>query len=331
LNYGNTLRKLLFGSSLPQEYLCVGEELNSSLRIYLTGKDPSIRIDISASHIFLGYRPLVMAVVFRKSSMESEWLKLQQDVCFSFLPEDFSGEDRWRGFNTDPHAVARLALRIVRTMESGEYIVSILEGVHGEHRFLSAFHQSVYQLRELLKSRPGNVNLPGNLRDQVISAYAVPRLIRMITVREGAKMNMFPTDLHGPAGEEFYLSSLRIGGKANYQVESADAIALSKVGVGWHKSAYEYGGNHMTEMNSRTSFKLSVHESSQFGIPLPESVLSYRELKRSGSFDAGIHRIHTYEVVHEEKLAEGEGLAHIHRYYAQWRLNHQLPTKMYFR
>ena len=299
--------------------------------VHLTGTDPSFRKEISSCHVFLGYRPLVMAVVFRKSSAESEWINRQQEICFSFLQGNFSGEDRWRGFHTDPHAVARLALKKIRTMELGEYTVSIVEGVFGEHRFLSTFHQSTYQLRERLKRRPGNVDLPGNLRDQVITAYALPRLIEMITVRDGMRMNMFPTDLHGPAGEHFYLSSLRVGGKANSQVERAGAIAVSRVGVEWHKNAYEYGRNHMAEMNSTIDFKVSVHESKQFGIPLPEGVLSYRELKCSGSFDAGIHRIHAYEVVHEEKLTDGDGLAHIHRYYAQWRLNHRLPTKMHLR
>ncbi len=69
----------------------------------------------------------------------------------------------------------------------------------------------------------------------------------------------------------------------------------------------------------------------QAGIPLPEAVLSYMELKLVNSFDVGIHRIHSFEIICEEKTASGLGLAHIHRYNAQWRLDNHQPFKMYLR
>jgi hypothetical protein len=97
------------------------------------------------------------------------------------------------------------------------------------------------------------------------------------------------------------------------------------------RDVYAFGKNHMQELRDRTLFNCSSHVSKTYGIPLPKEVLRYRELKQTGSFDAGIHRIHFYEQVHEEKLKEGLTLAHIHQYYAQWRLDHGMPTHMLLR
>jgi hypothetical protein len=44
------------------------------------------------------------------------------------------------------------------------------------------------------------------------------------------------------------------------------------------------------------------------------------------SFDAGIHRIHVYENVHEEMVSQGKTLSHIHQFYAQWRYDRGIQT-----
>jgi flavin reductase (DIM6/NTAB) family NADH-FMN oxidoreductase RutF len=330
VNFGNTIRQLLLGTALPQEYLCVEEGLDSPLSVFLTGRD-TYRQNISQCHLFLGYRPLIMAVVFKKVSADAEWTSHQDQVCFSFGQRNFTLNGRWNGLNTDQCSVARLMLKKIHTLELKETKVFVFQGESGEHQFLSRFHQGANRLKEdLKKKRPGNVDLPGNLLDQVITAYSIPRVISVITVWNDRKMNLFPTDLHGKTGN-FYMSSLRIGGNANEQVERAGTIAISRVDVKAFRDVYEAGKNHMAEPAPTQMFRLSPVQSKQTDIPLPEAVLSYRELRRTGSFDIGIHRIHSYEIISEEMLTPGTGLAHIHRYYAQWRLNHHLPTDMLLR
>ena len=46
-----------------------------------------------------------------------------------------------------------------------------------------------------------------------------------------------------------------------------------------------------------------------FKIPLPKRVTRYRELRRIGSFDHGIHRIYSYEIVNEEVLVVAENVS----------------------
>jgi flavin reductase (DIM6/NTAB) family NADH-FMN oxidoreductase RutF len=331
LNYKNIVRKLLLGTGLPQEYLCIKESLEAPLSVFLTGKSTAYQKEVSRSHLFLGYRPLVMAVVFDKSSDDAKWADQQDQVCLSFIQGALTINSNWKGFGTDQRAVANLALEKIKTFELGDSRVFVLQGEAGAHKFLSVFHQVANQLKEkLMKKLPGNIDLPGNLYDQVITAYAIPRSISVITVLDGSKMNLFPTDLHGPAGS-YYLSSLRIGGKANEQIERTGTIAMSRVDPIAFRLVYEAGKNHMADPTSPDNFKLAKVRSKVGGIPLPEAVLSYKELEQTGSFDVGIHRIHYYEVVASEVLTAGPGLAHVHRYYAQWRLNQHLHTEIFFR
>jgi hypothetical protein len=228
--------------------------------------------------------------------------------------------------------VAKLVLHCTDAKDLNGYKVFFYKGIHGEHKFLSPLNQLVNRKREQFRKRKmGNVDLPGNLIEQVRIAYALPRIISIITVSDGPKINMFPTDLHGPIGEHFYLGSLRHGGKANQQVEGIGKIVISEMPLNSYKEVYRLGKNHMRELSESATFSLHQKRSDLFDFPLPDGVLRYHELERLGSTDIGIHRIHMYKILNTKIIHEGETLSHIHQYYAQWRLDHSLPTNFLLR
>ena len=165
-------------------------------------------------------------------------------------------------------------------------------------------HQFINRQLQRLHSRQStNVSLNDNLYDQVRIAYAIPRQISIVTVSDGSRINMFPTDLHGPIGENVYAGSLRIGGLANNQVETYKRIVISKVDASFYRESYALGKNHMAELQGVEEFSISPERSHVFDFPLPRAVVSYQELKHIDSLDYGIHRIHLYEVVHRKEAA----------------------------
>jgi hypothetical protein len=325
------VRKAITGLTLPQEYVCIGyEQLHAAPMVTMTLAGDDFSWDVSQKHLFLGYKPLVIGIIC--SPEKAAGLAAAEVAALNFHHTSFNINSRWRGLATDKDCVAMLKLKRTTEKQLGDDVVIFYEGMGGEHHFISAFHRFMNRQRDALKRKPsGNVNLPGELHDMVRIAYAMPRIIPLITIGDGGMMNMFPTDLHGPVSKKFYISSLRIGGKANAQVERTRRLALSYIDVKEFRFAYALGKNHMQEMAPPGKFRLSPHTSATYGLPLPPSVLRYRELQQTGSFDAGIHRIHLYDTVHEEKIEEGITLAHIHQYYAQWRLDHGLPVKVLLR
>jgi flavin reductase (DIM6/NTAB) family NADH-FMN oxidoreductase RutF len=321
------LNQLLTGLSIPQEYVCLPlEDLSQPLSVYLTIKNNSLIYEVTADHVFLGYKPLLLSISLKDPAIENA-----DTVCLNFVAGVFKPTTEWKGFLSTDGFVARLVLRkIKQTSLIGKSF--LFEGVYGEHRMLNSFYKLINGLRERLRKRKiGNVGLPGNLYDQVRIAYAVPRVISLITLGNENRMNMFPTDLHGSVDEKYYVGSLRIGGKANDQVEQEGKLVISFMPVKQYQFVYSLGKNHMQDMAPAKNFVLSEGGSNSFGIPVPAGALKYIELKRIRSVDAGIHRIHLYEKVNEENLCDGKTLAHVHQFYAQWRLNHNLQTPMLLR
>jgi len=144
-------------------------------------------------------------------------------------------------------------------------------------------------------------------------------------------MNMFPTDLHGTSGQKGYASSLRIGGMASTQLEKYKRIVISEVDLQSYKESYTLGKNHMAGLKDEKLFPLHRERSGFFDFPLPSFVLRYREMNVTDSFDHGIHRIYLYKVVNQKSVQQSNTLAHIHQYYAQWRKDQGIPTRLFFR
>jgi flavin reductase (DIM6/NTAB) family NADH-FMN oxidoreductase RutF len=309
------LKKYLTGLSIPQQYICVAKEtLESPLRVILAD-DPET--DVTDSHIFLGYKPLIIAL---KTNADQPGASGREKIMLKFRP------------GNSTQSVASLTLKRICSTPVDDTIVTIYQGEEGKHRLISDFHQTVNSMREKIrKDVPGNIPLEGNLYEMVRIAYSVPRSIFVITVMEGDQMNMFPTDLHGPISKMYYMSSLRKNGKANAQIERIGKLVLSRVDAAAFKHVYALGKNHMKDLRPIQEFECATIRSVFLNYPLPAFALDYIELKRTDSIDLGVHRIHTYEILGQGKLREGATLSHLHQYYVQWRINNNLRTDVLLR
>jgi hypothetical protein len=328
IDYTRYLKKLLTGLTVPQQYVCLSlEDFSDPLSVFLSGEGLGQSLDVTSHHLFVGYKPLIIAIVF---SAGIDTLPGLEQVRLDFVHRE-SKRNSWKVSSDSKNCLATVTARRIFSKSLNHQQIVFYEGDYGSHRFINRFHQLINNLREKLrKDTPNNVSLPGNLYDQVRIAYAVPRIIALISLCQGNKMNMFPTDLHGPAGDAFYISSLRHGGKANSQVEHAGKLVLSFMPVEEYKTVYTLGKNHMQDMQAEDKFPASGR-SAFLNLPIPASVLYYKELELIDSVDAGIHRIHFYKVLHAEKVRDGQTLAHIHQYYAQWRIDRNLPVNMRLR
>jgi hypothetical protein len=304
------------GLHYSQEYLCLAKEsFQLPLHAYLVN-DKKIIKDITDEHLFTGYSPLI----FTLYSADHE-LPANIDIILSrqsLQPNDsFKQKD----------AIASVSLKMIRKQAAGDIFIFYYEGVKGEHHFLSSFHQYIIGLNnKLYNKKPGNVFLNNNLYKQVQIAYAIPRIISLITVSDGKLFNLFPTDLHDPVGDQYYVSSLRHEGKACMQVEAASRIAISQVNCRFYKTVYSLGKNHMQELKPKERFPFSESVSSIFKLPLPQETLYYRELELMESFVHGIHKLFLFKIVSGKAVKdEPATLAHIHNVYATWRYNKGLP------
>ena len=93
---------------------------------------------------------------------------------------------------------------------------------------------------------------------------------------------------------------------------------------------YALGKNHMQDLKPKDKFPFTESFSINFGLPLPESTLSYQELELIESFEEGIHKLLVFKILSQQIMKENEAtLAHIHNVYATWRHAKKLAT-IYF-
>jgi hypothetical protein len=299
------------GLYYQQEYLCLAREsFQNPIQAYFV-MDRKVIKDITNDHLFTGYSPLIFTLI--SSDLNEPLSKIE--IVFS--QRSLQPNDLFR----ERDALAILSLRLIQKQKTDNTEICYYEGVHGEHHFLSRFNQNIIALNNQLYNRKkGNVFLNTNLYKQVQIAYSIPRIISLVTVGAGGLYNLFPTDLHGQINEQYYISSLRHGGEACKQVESAGRIAISRVHSDAYKRVYGLGKNHMQELRPKENFPFSQSRSGVFSLPLPESLLSYAELEVVESFEHGIHKLLLYKIVSNQTVTKDPStLAHIHNCYATWR------------
>jgi hypothetical protein len=327
------LKKVLTGLDLPQEYICLDlAKFQSPLSLFLSFRGNPLSVNVTDTHLFLGYKPLIIGLMVNRGDIAYDQLVGDPEVLASFEEGIFISAMQWHGFHVSRSSIARLVLKKVRSQDLDDATLFIYEGIFGAHQFINRFHRFIHDQRQRWQRRnPNNVSLPGNLYQQVSIAYALPRVISLITVCDGGRMNMFPTDLHGRANGTHYIGSLRIGGKACQQVEQYKRIVLSNVDASCYKTVYDLGKNHMKQFEPEQTFSVREDRSAFFGFPLPQGMNEYYELQWKGSSDHGIHRIHYYAIVNYFAGERYSTLAHIHRFYGQWRKDNGYSTEMLIR
>lgn len=305
----------LNGLHFPQEYLCLPKESFSPLlNIYLVDQNRILK-DITNTHLFVGYHPLILSFLKNAFFEEKEIIQIGLTPHRLKENENFSKKDA-------------LAWLSCRKMETGyrEIPYVFFEGFYGYQAFQFPFQRYAQTLyNRWFNKRPGNVFLHKNLYWQVQVAYSSPRIISLITVSDGHAFNLFPTDLHGSLDDQFYIISLRLGGRACAQVDSAGKVLISRMDPTSFEKVYRLGKNHMKELGGFNDFPFSASRSKTLKLPLPLNAVSYHELQMMQYFDHGIHRLFIFKIVTREKLVHGESLAHIHNSYASWRYRIKLP------
>lgn len=296
------------------------EHFKSPLKLLLKLDDSNSEIINYEEQIFLGYKPLVFGLTALHKSARNDYLSINSTINLEFADDN-------------ENTVAKLILNRFEKYESGSSTLFLYEGVHGTQNLITAFHKLTNNLKyKLTAGRTENVYLEGNLYQQGIIAYSIPRKISLVTVSDGTLCNIFPSDLNGFFDSDKYVVSLRKGGKANEQVIKLKNILAARMPVNLNNEVYGLGKNHMSDLQEPGTFSIESFSSVKIGLPVPKGALSYIELKLIKSNEKGIHNIHFFDVIHSESIDDKSStLSHIHRFYADWRKRNAIDTNFIFR
>lgn len=315
------LKKILFGITLPQEYLCVNHlDFEHTLKVFIKAEKSDQGRDITQRHLFIGYKPLIISI--DKKYLRDRELNQNKNLFLSFRIDD----------NIE---IASLEIKLILEVKLNSTTCLLFEGVKGVHSFANHFNKICKSLHyKLTADKKKNIFLEGNLFEQVKIAYSIPRLIYLASVGSNELFNIFPTDLSGKFGEDNFIMSLRTKGKANSQVESSGKCLIAKMDVNSFMEVYNAGRNHMKELSDATTLGIGLRKevSTKFNLPIPLGAIEYYELEKIDKFEVGIHTIHFFRILNSVMLGDNKSiLAHIHRDYAEWRLQNSITTNYFFR
>jgi flavin reductase (DIM6/NTAB) family NADH-FMN oxidoreductase RutF len=282
--------------------------------------DDQTFLDLTDSHLFVGYYPLIIAISCEKNSSLNDLLQNKNNIKTVF------GESKDKIY-------AQLILKKINTIEFDEVTLFLFEGVKGSHRFLSKFHIITNSLKyKLTAEKKINIYLKGNLYEQVKIAYSIPRKISLVTLGKNNMFNIFPTDINGRIDKQNFVISLRKNGKANKQVKELKKIVFSEMSADTCKEVYSLGVNHIKDLRAKNEFDLSEKLSEKFSIPLPNNTLRYFELEFINDMQAGVLNLCFFKIVNSVNIEDSKStLAHIHRDYAEWRINNGIISEFLLR
>jgi hypothetical protein len=174
--------------------------------------------------------------------------------------------------------------------------------------------------------------LKDNLYEQVKIAYSVPRKISLVSLGKNNMFNLFPTDINGRIGKQNFVISLRIDGNANKQVKELKKIVLSEMVVDSYKEVYSLGVNHTKDLRDKKEFDFSEKLSQNFSLPVPKNTLRYFELEFINDMQTGVHNLCFFRIANSVNIEDSKStLAHIHRDYAEWRINNGYNSEFLLR
>lgn len=315
------ISKILFGTTLPQEFLCLNlNEFDNPLRMIIKSSASRETFDITDYHLLNGYKPLIIS--FDEKLIDKEIIYKDNSISVSFQVDQ-------------NNEIAKLTLKLKEkiNIESSSFL--IFEVVSGKHNFNNIIQKMLGVIKyRLTAKKKNNIYLAGNLYHQVKIGYSIPRKIFLVSVGSENRFNIFPTDLSGKIGENYFIISLRKNGKANEQIlkEGKCLVALMKIDC--LKEVYDAGGNHMKETTDikKIIVKLRDETSTKLNLPIPLGCISYYELENFKRIELGIHTLHFFKIINSAISSESNSiLAHIHRDYAEWRIRNGIQTNYYFR
>ena len=99
-----------------------------------------------------------------------------------------------------------------------------------------------------------------------------------------------------------------------------------------YKEVYSLGVNHTKDLREKKEFDLSEKLSQTFSIPLSKNTLRYFELEFINDMQTGLHNLCIFRIVNSVYIEDSKStLAHIHRDYAEWRINNGIISEFLLR
>jgi flavin reductase (DIM6/NTAB) family NADH-FMN oxidoreductase RutF len=149
--------------------------------------------------------------------------------------------------------------------------------------------------------------------------FSCPRPVVLVSALEGDRGNLFPMNLMGPVGREYFVFALNSKNHAAPLVGQTASLALSTIPFDQAEQVRQLGKNHHVSSVNWSQLPFDTHPSRTLQIPVPEFALTVREMKIEQSYPLGSHTFFIARVVDRTLYSNAPEFHRIHGLYARLR------------
>jgi flavin reductase (DIM6/NTAB) family NADH-FMN oxidoreductase RutF len=305
------IKKLLLGDkTLPQQVTVALHEPQDEIAVWLQGQ--GAQRDVTSLHSIACASPFTVCVAFNSE----EELHRECDGNRIFLElRERRGAKRVLG---------RIGLRYSTAMAAGESCLGLFKVRDCVNYCMPRVRFWAHYLQQLYwQWRDGKIP---NVRMSALDAHAMmvmficPRPVFFVTTMEGQTSNLFPMNLMGCLGKNYFSLALNSERLASQSVKGALRVALSSIPCEKAHIARQLGKQHLRSAVDWNLLPFQAMRSSLLDLPVPEFALRVIEMEIQTIKELGSHTFFVARVLHQQVFAEGESFFMIHGIYQDVRV-----------
>jgi flavin reductase (DIM6/NTAB) family NADH-FMN oxidoreductase RutF len=149
--------------------------------------------------------------------------------------------------------------------------------------------------------------------------YTCPRPVVLVSVVTGNSGNIFPMNLMGALGNDYFAFALNAATPVSHLVEKVGHVALSSIPFAQTDLAFRFGKHHKQEYIDWTTLPFATSPSHHLAFPVPTFARRVREMTVESTHIIGSHRLFLARIVSDETRTVGPECFVIHGVYQAWR------------
>jgi flavin reductase (DIM6/NTAB) family NADH-FMN oxidoreductase RutF len=303
------LKKIVYGdTSIPQEFTIGMKQPQGEIAVFLEGfGDP---LDVTERHTMACCAPFIIGVNIDGSRAATAWKT--NDISLRFFER--AGRNRLLG-------VIRLAKKAVISLERSDFV---LFNVLGSTNYcLARFHLWAHYVPDAFsnwrKLKTFDVKMTSREIRASQVAFIRPHPLMLGSVNGEGDGNIFPMNLMGDLGNDYFAFALKDSRRPAHLVERAGCIALSNVPLSLCSVAFKLAINHTKESIDWNQLPFPLVLSRSLLIPVPASAPRVREMKVDQVHKVGSHTLFIARIVSDEWYSDEPQVHIVHGFYQHWR------------
>jgi flavin reductase (DIM6/NTAB) family NADH-FMN oxidoreductase RutF len=297
------IKRALLGEASPShKYHLALRDPQSEVDVWLNGfGDP---IEVTHCHLMACGAPLTICIGFTPS----EAWEVQSCVALALRFQEHAGFRRVLG---------EISLKFVSSLHVGTRELCLFHVVGSVNWSLPRYLLWAYQLEQDRGARPPqNDDVPITVADSRAMEvfYLCPRPTALVTVGDQRQGNLFPMNLMGYIGDDYFAFGLNSSRSAP-QVERAGRVVLSSFPMDRLHLLPDLGKNHRRESIDWTQLPFPVLGLRSIHAPVPSFTLMAQEMQILQHCHLGSHTLFVARIVAQEFRSDGPRLYMAHGMY----------------